>query len=224
MWNTTQFEIHAGSDVCSHSAFTKAQSPNVTTPRRLTAEHPAARCCVQKGRCGICRRSCMTGRMKETSLVLRWTIMKPNYFFFFFLICNLYSLQNTAWNLFVLWNTVILWLWQRAAECFLMSQWQLFLSFDLFGKHQANVDLSLTTRKLAVAFCTLRHYHFCFRGFKRLKMILSVEVFEERNRCLTVYTERPWQGVSSRFVLLSRVRLIPKYVILTPLLSWYKKA
>lgn len=84
MWNTTQFEIHAGSDVCSHSAFTKAQSPNVTTPRRLTAEHPAARCCVQKGRCGICRRSCMTGRMKETSLVLRWTIMKPNYFFFFF--------------------------------------------------------------------------------------------------------------------------------------------
>lgn len=145
-------------------------------------------------------------------------------FFFFFLICNLYSLQNTAWNLFVLWNTVILWLWQRAAECFLMSQWQLFLSFDLFGKHQANVDLSLTTRKLAVAFCTLRHYHFCFRGFKRLKMILSVEVFEERNRCLTVYTERPWQGVSSRFVLLSRVRLIPKYVILTPLLSWYKKA
>lgn len=226
MWNTTQFGIHAGSDVYSHSAFTKAQSPNVTTPRHLTAEHPVARCCVQKGRCGICRRSCMTDRMKETSLVLRRTIMKPNsFFFFFFLNCNLYSLQNAAWNLmFVLWNTVILWLWQRAAECFLMNQWQLFLSFDLFGKHQASVDLSLTTRKLAVAFCTLRHYQFWFWGFKHLKVILSVEVFEERNRCLTVYTERPWQGVSSRFVLLSGVRLIPNYVILIPLLSWYKKA
>ncbi|KAM7331212.1 hypothetical protein ACRRTK_010401 [Alexandromys fortis] len=57
-----------------------------------------------------------------------------------------------------------------------MNQWQLFLSFDkMFGKHQASVDLSLTTRKLAVAFCTLRHFQFCFRGFKRLKMILSVE-------------------------------------------------
>lgn len=34
----TQFGIHAGSDVCSHSVFTKAQSPNVTT-LHLTAEH-----------------------------------------------------------------------------------------------------------------------------------------------------------------------------------------
>lgn len=39
MWNTTQFGIHAGSDVCSHSVFTKAQSPNITTLPHLTAEH-----------------------------------------------------------------------------------------------------------------------------------------------------------------------------------------
>lgn len=66
-----QFGIHAGSDVYSHSVFTKAQSPNVTTLCHLTAEYPAARSCVQKGHCGICHRSCMTGRVKETSLVLR---------------------------------------------------------------------------------------------------------------------------------------------------------
>lgn len=88
--------------------------------------------------------------------------------FFKIATCILCKMQLGIWCLF--YETLsFCGLWQRAAECFLMNQWQLFLSFDLFWKHQASIDLGLTTRKLAVAFCTLRHYQFCFRGFKRLK-------------------------------------------------------
>lgn len=217
-----QFGIHAGSDVYSHSVFTKAQSPNVTTLCHLTAEYPAARSCVQKGHCGICHRSCMTGRVKETSLVLRWTIMKPNYFFFN---CNLYSLQNAAWNLmFVLWNTVILWLMTKGRRMFFdESVATIFVFWPILktsGQHRSQPDDTQIS-------CCILHSEalsILLSRFQALKMILSVEVFEEWNRCLTVYTERPWQDMLSRFVLLSGIKLIPKYVILTLLLSWYKKA
>lgn len=87
-----------------------------------------------------------------------------------FLNCNLYALPSAAWSLmFVSWNTVILWLLTKGRRMFFVNQWQLFLSFDLFWKHQASIAFSLTTRKLAVAFCALRPYQFCFRGFKDLK-------------------------------------------------------
>lgn len=222
MWNTTQFGIHAGSDVYSHSVFTKAQSPNVTTLCHLTAEHPAARSCVQKGHCRICHRSCMTGRVKETSLVLRWTVMKPNYFFLI-ATCILCKMQLGIWCLF-LWNTVILWLMTKGRRMFFdESVATIFVFWPILktsGQHRSQPDDTQIS-------CCILHSEalsILLSGFQVLKMILSVEVFEERNRCLTVYTERPWQDMSSRFVLLSGVKLIPKYVILTPLLSWYKKA
>lgn len=143
----------------------------------------------------------------------------------FFFNCNLYSLQNAAWNLmFVLWNTVILWLMTKGRRMFFdESVATIFVFWPILktsGQHRSQPDDTQIS-------CCILHSEalsILLSRFQALKMILSVEVFEEWNRCLTVYTERPWQDMLSRFVLLSGIKLIPKYVILTLLLSWYKKA
>lgn len=143
--------------------------------------------------------------------------------FFLITTCILCKMQLGIWCLF-LWNTVILWLMTKGRWMFFdESVATIFVFWPILktsGQHRSQPDDTQIS-------CCILHSEalsILLSGFQALKMILSVEVFEERNRCLTVYTERPWQGMSSRFVLLSGVKLIPKYVILTPLLSWYKKA
>lgn len=211
MWNTTQFGIHAGSDVYSHSVFTKAQSPNVTTlsfdcgapsGSVLRAEGPL-RYLSQVLHDRSCERDQFGTEMNSYEAKL------------FFFNCNLYSLQNAAWNLmFVLWNTVILWLMTKGHRMFFdESVATIFVFWPILktsGQHRSQPDDTQIS-------CCILHSEalsILLSRFQALKMILSVEVFEERNRCLTMYTERPWQDMSSRFVLLSGVKLIPKYVIL----------
>lgn len=142
-----------------------------------------------------------------------------------FLNCNLYALPSAAWSLmFVSWNTVILWLLTKGRRMFFDESVATIFVFWPILKTSGQHSFQLDDAQISCCILCSEALSILLSRFQGLEMILSVEVFEERNRCLTVYTERPWQGVLSRFVLLGGVKLIPKYVILTPLLSWYKKA